>query len=326
LRQLSNIYGIATTKAYFSMFDVPFKYGSAWGMEDENKRAKVAVLSQKISRKLFGDGNPVNRLIRLGQDDYRIVGVVGDWNPIPRYTNVILSDDEYVGEDEIYLPFQTAIDNRIDPYAGFECGSSLPEPGFQGQLDTECTWIQFWFEANSATQIKQIKVQLDNYTEQQHQQGRFPRKANNKLLNVMEWLDCLELVDGSYKIATGLSFSFLVLCMVNTIGLLLAKFSTRATEVGVRRALGASKLDIFTQFLVETMVVGLAGGILGLMLSFAALWIIAQQTKQFMVVAHMDVQMMMITFGLSVLSSVLAGLFPIWRACQITPALQLKTQ
>jgi putative ABC transport system permease protein len=117
-----------------------------------------------------------------------------------------------------------------------------------------------------------------------------------------------------------------VLCLVNTVGLLLAKFSVRASEIGVRRALGASRADIFRQFLIETGVVGLVGGVLGLVLAFGALALIAMQGKQTAAVAHMDWEMLIVTFVMSVGAAVLAGLLPTWRACQVTPAIQLKSQ
>jgi putative ABC transport system permease protein len=100
----------------------------------------------------------------------------------------------------------------------------------------------------------------------------------------------------------------------------------RAPEVGIRRALGASRKEIFSQFLIETTVVGLAGGVLGLVLAFGALALLAMQSKQLTVVAHMDWVMMGTTFLMAVASAVLAGLLPTWRACQVTPALQLKSQ
>jgi putative ABC transport system permease protein len=123
-----------------------------------------------------------------------------------------------------------------------------------------------------------------------------------------------------------LAFGFLALCLVNTVGLLLAKFSVRAAEVGVRRALGASKRDIFRQFLIETGVVGLAGGVLGLGLAVGALALIGMQSKDMAAVARMDWQMLALTFVLSIAAAVIAGLLPTWRACQVTPAIQLKSQ
>ena len=123
-----------------------------------------------------------------------------------------------------------------------------------------------------------------------------------------------------------LAFGFLLLCLVNTIGLLLAKFSVRAPEVGVRRALGASRKEIFTQFLIESAVVGLAGGILGLLLALGALALIGSISEQIAVTTRMDWTMLLATFAMSVGAAVLAGLLPTWRACQVTPALQLKSQ
>jgi putative ABC transport system permease protein len=96
--------------------------------------------------------------------------------------------------------------------------------------------------------------------------------------------------------------------------------------VGIRRALGASRREIFQQFLTETAVVGLVGGVLGLVLAFGALALIKMQSKQMEAIAHMDWQMLGLTFVLSLAAAVLAGLLPTWRACQVTPAIQLKSQ
>jgi putative ABC transport system permease protein len=167
---------------------------------------------------------------------------------------------------------------------------------------------------------------LDNYAADQARQGRLLRRAKNHLYNVTEWLERLEVVEKDNRLAAWLSFGFLALCLVNTVGLLLAKFSSRAAEVGVRRALGASRSQVFQQFLMEAIVVGLAGGVLGLALAWGALKLIALQSRELALLAHMDWQMLMLTFMLSVLAAVLAGLLPTWRACNVTPALQLKSQ
>ena len=146
------------------------------------------------------------------------------------------------------------------------------------------------------------------------------------LYNVNEWMEKLKVVGNDSKLSAWLAFGFLVLCLVNTVGLLLAKFSVRASEIGVRRALGASRSEIFHQFLIETGVVGLVGGVLGLVLAFGALALIGMQSKGMANVAHMDWQMLGLTFVMSVSAAILAGLLPTWRACQVTPAIQLKSQ
>jgi len=115
-------------------------------------------------------------------------------------------------------------------------------------------------------------------------------------------------------------------CLLNTVGLLLAKFMRRGGEIGVRRALGASRRAIFGQCLVEAGTVGLAGGVLGLVLAWLGLWAVRQQPTSYADLAHLDPAMLATTFVLAVAASVLAGLVPAWHACQVTPAIQLKSQ
>ena len=73
-------------------------------------------------------------------------------------------------------------------------------------------------------------------------------------------------------------------------------------------------------------VVGLAGGVLGLVLAFASLWLIRKQSQDLSAVAHMDWPMLAATFVIAVAAAIVAGLLPTWRACQVSPALQLKSQ
>jgi putative ABC transport system permease protein len=123
-----------------------------------------------------------------------------------------------------------------------------------------------------------------------------------------------------------LGMGFLLVCLVNTVGLLLAKFLRRGSEIGVRRALGASRGAIFSQCLVEAGAIGVAGGVLGLGLSLLGLWAVRLQPASYAELAHLDLGMLALTFVLAVVASVLAGLLPAWRAMQVTPAIQLKSQ
>jgi putative ABC transport system permease protein len=123
------------------------------------------------------------------------------------------------------------------------------------------------------------------------------------------------------------SFGFLLVCLMNAMGLMLAKIMGRAGDIGVRRALGASRAAIFAQCLIETGVVGLAGGILGLALT--ALGLLAARsllTNNFAALAHLDWTDTAIAVLLAVGATLLAGLYPTWRAAHVQPAWQLKAQ
>ena len=321
-----DLQGMGTTAEYFPMFDVPFRYGGAWSAGDDERGSHVAVLSRRKAEAIFGDVDPVGKRIRIFNTEFTVVGVVGDWNPIPRYTHLINGSGGFFdGEDQIFVPIKAAVEMEAPSNGNTSC-SSDPGPGWAAFLQSECTWVQVWFEMGSAADRSSAQAWLDAYVAQEQKGGRLPRHAPNDLFNVMEWLDFLKVVKPDNKLAVWLSFGFLALCIVNTMGLLLAKFSTRAAEVGVRRALGAGRGAIFKQFLVETSVIGIAGGLLGLALSFGALALIRQSSRDLSAVAHMDWEMLASTFAFAVLASIVAGLLPTWRACQVTPALQLKSQ
>ncbi|MQA42007.1 ABC transporter permease [Rugamonas aquatica] len=318
--------GLAVASDYFNMFDAPFRHGQAWSPADDKAAANVVVLGRKLADKLYGDTDPVGKRITLSSKQYQIVGVLDKWTVVPRFHRIIGSaDGAFSDEDDMFVPFTTAIRNEIQRNGSTSCTDDVG-PGYQAFIDSECTWIQFWFETRSAGDRASLQNYLDSYAAEQRKLGRLKRNAANRLYDVREWLDFMKVVGNDNKLSAWLAFGFLVLCLVNTIGLLLAKFSVRAAEVGIRRALGASRREIFQQFLIETTVVGLVGGVLGLALAFGALALIAMQSTALTVVAHMDWIMLLTTFAMAVLSAVLAGLLPTWRACQVTPAMQLKSQ
>ncbi len=318
--------GLATTRDFFAMFEVPLRYGQPWSAADEARGADVLLISAALSETLFGQADPVGRRVRLGGVDYQIAGVTGRWAPLPRYYQLANREDAFDSQEDYFIPLATAVRHQIDLDGSMHCHAPGTKPGFQGRLESECTWIQFWFETAGARERGMLLDYLNSYTREQFRLGRFQRRGANQLFDVMDWLEHRKVVGNDQRLAAWLAFGFLLLCLVNTVGLLLAKFSARAAEVGIRRALGASRRAIFQQFLIETAVIGLGGGVLGLLFAFLALKLIALQSKTMETVAHLDPGMLALTFALSVLAALLAGLLPTWRACQITPAMQLKSQ
>lgn len=321
-----NTQGLAPTHDFFAMFEVPFRFGQPWGELEDKAGADVVVLSPALSERLFGTANPVGKTVRMNGFSYKVVGVAEHWKPLPRYYHIISGNGEYGNEEAFFIPFASAIRHEYSHSGSMNCSKRYDKPGFQGMLESECTWLQFWFETASSAQRSDVKNHLDSYVSEQRRLGRMQRNVPPELYNVMEWLEYQKVTGNDSRLSVWLSLGFLALCLVNTIGLLLAKFSVRASEVGVRRALGASRREIFNQFLVESSVVGLAGGVLGLLLAFGALALIAMTGDSMKNLAHMDLPMLAFTFVLSVAAAVLAGLLPTWRACQVTPAMQLKSQ
>ena len=144
--------------------------------------------------------------------------------------------------------------------------------------------------------------------------------------NVTELMDYRGVVSEDNRILVGLSFMFLAVCLANILGLLLAKFLRRASEVGVRRALGASKRQVFYQHIVEVSLLGLLGGVLGIAVAQLGLWGVRQTQSYYTSLATMDITMLLAAPGIAISACIIAGLYPAWLVCRTTPATHLKTQ
>ena len=311
-----------TSADFFPMFDVPFQYGNGWSAKEDDAHARVVVLSKSLNQRLFDGANSVGRQLRLDKADFTVVGVLDDWKPTPSFYD--MTHDSYGGREDVFLPFSTSRDLAMGRNGSMDCWGD--NNGDATGPNVPCAWLQYWVELGTPERAKAYRDYLVSYSELQRKAGRFERPTNVRLRNVMEWLAFNKVVPGDVVMQLWLGFGFLLVCLVNTVGLLLAKFLRRSGEIGVRRALGASRLDIFKQCLVETGVIGLAGGVLGLLLSLLGLWAVRQQPASYAALAHLDVGMLLLTFALAIAASLLAGLLPAWRAMQVAPAIQLKSQ
>jgi putative ABC transport system permease protein len=303
------------------MFGVPFQYGNGWGSAEDDGKARVVVITAALNDKLFGGKNSVGQILRLQETAFRIVGVLGDWHPNPHFYEWYMG--RYASDEDVYLPLSTSRDLLMEHDGSTDCwGNSGGDPN---HLETiNCTWLQFWVQLDSPASVAAYRDFLLHYSEDQHTIGRFMRPPNVRLRTMMQWLDYIKVVPGDTRLQTWLALGFLAVCLINTVGLMLAKFMRRSGELGVRRALGASQKSLFGQLLMESGVIGLAGGLGGLLLALLGLWLVRQQPADYAKLAHMDTAMLLATFVLAIGASLLAGLLPAWRACRIAPALQLK--
>ncbi len=315
-----------TSADFFPMFESPFKYGRAWTAQDDDARGRVAVISKELNEKLFGGADSVGKSLRLSQVEFRFIGVLVKWRPTPRFYD--MTSDRYGELEEVFIPFSTSRALKFGSSGSMNCWGDTTNEDGEGSngLNAPCAWIQYWVQLDTPEKVAAYRQYLTNYSDEQRAAGRFVRPTNTRLRNVMEWLDYRQVVPGDVRLQTWLAFGFLAVCLLNTVGLLLAKFLRRSGEIGVRRALGASRREIFVQCLIEAGTVGLAGGILGLGLALIGLWAVRQQPASYAELAHLNPTMLLATFALAIVASLLAGLLPAWRAMQVTPAIQLKSQ
>lgn len=320
---------LSTTSDFFTMFDVPFRFGRSWSAEDDAAHARVAVISSDLNERLFGGRNSVGETLRLKNSDVRIIGVLAPWRPSPLFYDVAggrfssgQTADFYARPEGVITPFTTALEINDGNFQPFTCWA---QPEMPGHLqNSSCVWVGLWVQLGDASKVASYRRFLDGYVAQQHSLGRITRTDLTRMRTLTEWLDFNGVVPSDVKLQTSLAFAFLAICLCNVVGLLLAKFLRRGGEIGLRRALGATRRAIFIQCLVEAGVIGALGGLGGLLLTLLGLWLVRQQPVPYADFVRLDAAMFLATFLISLGASLIAGVLPAARASLVEPALQLK--
>jgi putative ABC transport system permease protein len=316
--------GRANSADFFAMFEVPFLYGGGWDQAADDSLQHVVVLSQALNERLFGGKDSVGEKVKLAGDYYQVVGVVAHWQPRPRFYDV--TTGAFNDVEELFVPFSLLTQEKIGRNGNTNCWKPSGE-GFQAFLNSECVWTQFWAELRTEDEKQDYLTFLNAYASEQKKLGRFERPLNNRLSDVMQWMENQQVVAQDASLMMVMSLMFLIVCLLNTIGLLLAKFLSKAPQIGLRQALGASRRDLFAQYLTEAGCIGIAGGLLGLVMAWLGLQgIQLLYGDEMKGLAQLDIAMVALAMLLALVSSLLAGLYPTWRACTVQPSQQLKSQ
>jgi putative ABC transport system permease protein len=309
---------------FFPMFDVPFIYGSGWDRSADAAAEPVVVLTRKLNERLFGGEDSVGSRLIMQGTQFQVVGVIDTWEPTPRFYDPINGGFQEI--NEMFIPFALTRALELNSTGSDWGWKSEDTASFEQWLNSESVWVQYFTELERASDRDAYVSHLDAYVNEQKRLGRFERPLNNNIYNVTEWMAYHEVVANDTKVLVGLSFLFLTVCLLSTIALLLSKFVGKKSETSLRRALGASRKIIFRQQIVEVAVIGFSGGLLGLALAGIGLQGIEYLYEAPAGLVRLDWIMVLTAIGISIVSSMVAGLYPAWRVCQIPPAAQLKTQ
>lgn len=323
-----SLVGRATTAGFFDLFEPPFLYGKPWRIQEDEDKAQVVVLSHETNLELFDGQNSVGKLLKVNGIEHRIIGVLDNWNPLPKFFDITGSYTSLYRMEKIYLPISTALELQLRFDGNVVCWKSML-PGLDNFLKSECVWIQFWVQLNSPQEISAFKIFLDAYVTEQKKLGRFPRPLNTRLSNVIEWINTRKLwtspIPFDVRIQTLAAFIFLLVCLITTMGLLLAKFARNTTETTLRYALGANRKQLFHQHLIESGLIGMSSGVIALPLVALCLWGVRKLYEDHIYVAQFNWAMLLPSLLLTILSALFIGLFPVWWVCRGSLVTTLRT-
>ncbi|MEW5914462.1 MAG: ABC transporter permease [Thermodesulfobacteriota bacterium] len=208
--------------------------GRFLSMEDEQRRARVAVLGTTVVRELFEGKDPLGRRMRIGRTPFTVVGVLASKG----------SSSWHDRDDLVLIPLATAMMrmSRDDKLSGMR--TNLEDPG----------------------RLEEIKQEVTELLRRNHKLG--PGVPDDFLIITPEELTQL-ITRQSRALVAMLSFISVVSLFVSGVvimNIMLVAVSERSYEIGVRRAVGARRRDIMFQVLIESLAVSAAGGLCGLAL------------------------------------------------------------
>jgi putative ABC transport system permease protein len=317
---------LMTNSNFIPMFGVALREGRSWTAGEDASRAPVAVIDSDLAQSLFGTVHAVGRTLRVENHAIRVIGISEHYAPQPHF--YVLDEWAFSGSrhESVFMPYATALDVGFKASGSDGCDDVTDKDKALLHVDAmHCAWMGFWVQLDTAQDVAAYRTFLDDYVQQQKSLGAFGKKPQYRLIGLREWLTLQNVVPDNVRLNVWLAGSFLLLCMVNVAGLLAAKFMRRSAEVGIRRALGASRSAVVTQHLLEAAVVCLFGGLLAWPLTLLGLALLRMQDKGFTDLARLDLPMFGALFALALLVGVLVGLVPSWRVSMVQPGLQVKS-
>jgi putative ABC transport system permease protein len=302
---------VATLPEYAEVNTVALASGRFLTEDDDHYMENVAVLGSTVADRLFPFGDPVGQSIRLDKYFYKIVGVLRERMPLGSAGGSSQSAEDF--NNDVYIPLQT-------------CKVRYGEKIFVRMPGS--------FQAEQV-QLSQVTLTISEM-EQVRPAGDVVRDLLERFHQKADWavtvpLDRLEQAERERDRFTRLlaviaSISLLV-GGIGIMNIMLATVTERTREIGIRRALGAKRRDITLQFLIEAVVQTSVGGLIGVALGLAAVWIIpplCQWLANSHQPAQVNVDSIFYSLEVAIVIGIGFGLYPAWRAARLDPIEALR--
>ncbi|MDR1471644.1 MAG: ABC transporter permease [Synergistaceae bacterium] len=277
-----------TTAGFFSIREYHAERGRLLDDIDERSAAKTAVLGSTVARELFGGMDPVGQTIRVSSIPFEVVGVLASKG------QSAMGPDQ---DDIVVVPITTA-------------QRRLVRRAFSDSLSSA------YLQARDVSMIQSAMDEVSALLRQRHRIG--PDDEDDFRLGNMT--DVINSLSQSTRIMTLLLGSVasisLVVGGIGIMNIMLVSVTERTREIGIRMAIGARALDIRLQFLLEAMLLSLAGGVIGIMLGYAASAGVSQVLDWPTSVSGGAVTL---AAGFSCFVGVFFGFYPAWKASTLRP-------
>ncbi|MFB3896289.1 MAG: ABC transporter permease [bacterium] len=277
---------VGTNPQYPLLTNYPVKQGRFLNHDDITEERKVAVLGAEVAKQFFPLENPVDKEIKISNSWYTIIGIMQDRRVSQSIAAASLRD---VNKD-IYIPISTALKR----FGGSE---GLNEINIQ---------------VTDSAHIKEVANLINSALTRRHS-----GIGDYELVIPEELLKQSQRTQRIFNIVMGaIAGISLLVGGIGIMNIMLATVTQRTREIGIRRAVGASKRDILGQFLIECLIISVIGGLIGVLLGVGLGRAITFYAKWTTIVSMKAIIM---AFGISAGVGIIFGMYPARKAAELDP-------
>ena len=301
-----------TQRDFFTLFDVPFLHGQRWA---DNTARRELIISKASAERFFGRSNVVGESLQLGNDLFTISGVLQDWSMLPRLYDVANGLNSAESAD-IYLPWETAYDLGIKSTTTTMSrdGRNYSENFAVNGREGEFYQAQFWVQLDSPQQVAAYQQFMHQLVQSEKAAGRHPRPEANLLTNILDITEHFKARNRQLDAFALVSLLFLLVCLFNASHLSLNRYLASQYEFGLRRALGASRIQLQQLILADVAVSALLALLLSLLVAAGAMTLIASLLPATGNLTSWNMLMVTAMAGTALLACYLVTLYPALRA------------
>ncbi len=281
----TTVYGITSEYLYIKNYEI--ELGRAFSRDDNNNAAKVAIIGSTVEMELFGDVNPIDKTIRIGNVPFKVIGTLkskGQMGPMDQ-------------DDLIFIPLTTAQRKVF--------GTDFP--GSVSQIIAKASSLE---DSNIAE--SDIKIIL----RARHNLGKM-QENDFEIRNSAEFQEKMKSTVRTFAILlASIASVSLVVGGIGIMNIMLVSVTERTKEIGIRMAIGARAMDIRIQFLIEALVLSLIGGLIGVI---AGIVIAVLVGALFSTAIEITAMPILLSFGFSGLVGIGFGYYPAYKASLLNP-------
>ena len=283
---ITNATVIGTTDKHMMVSSAVPEFGRFLTASDVAFKRHVCVIGVTMREQLFGDVDPINKKIKVGRSNFRVIGVMEKQG----------SAGTFGGPD-------------------FDSQVFIPVTTFVREFGGRHRSFAFAVKAPSGSDLEDFEYHLTG--EMRKIRRLHPSDEDNFAINKMDsLLDAFNNVMG-VVLMVGMAVTGISLFVggVGVMNIMFVSVSERTREIGIRKAIGAKRRAILWQFLFESSAICLVGGAIGVALSFA----VAAVINKLVLPASVSLPIVFIALSVSVATGVISGFIPAWRASRLNP-------